>query len=124
MNINILLYFKAYAELEDDTPGQIHGITFKTDGKFKSSSTRAQGAETFANYTETDQSDTDEYKRNQVDGRFYFGLGVGISMILLFYLFVHQIPAYVEEEKQKTLREQELRRASAIIENKHPFGEA
>lgn len=27
--------FQAYAELEDNTPGSIYGITFKTDGKNK-----------------------------------------------------------------------------------------
>lgn len=32
-----ILFFQAYAELEDDTPGQIMGVTFKTDGKSSSS---------------------------------------------------------------------------------------
>lgn len=35
LNDKQLALLQAYAELEDDTPGSIHGITYKTDGKNK-----------------------------------------------------------------------------------------
>lgn len=35
LNEKQMALLQAYAELEEDTPGSIYGITFKTDGKNK-----------------------------------------------------------------------------------------
>uniref|UniRef100_A0A8W7P597 DnaJ homolog l(2)tid, mitochondrial n=1 Tax=Anopheles coluzzii TaxID=1518534 RepID=A0A8W7P597_ANOCL len=48
---------QAYAELEDDTPGQIMGVTFKTDGK-SSSSGSSSSSDSFTSSSSSSSSST------------------------------------------------------------------
>lgn len=49
---------QAYAELEEDTPGQIMGVTFKTDGKYSSASTASGSTSSAGGASSTSSSST------------------------------------------------------------------
>jgi hypothetical protein len=102
---------QAYAELEEDTPGQIFGLTYKTDGKssstteknstFSSSSAQStksmppneeqlsskytQGSEDFKDYSEKDMSGTFHWKQKQLDPKIYWV--IGMSLVLIGYIW-------------------------------------
>lgn len=119
---------KAYAELEKDTPGQIFGVTFKSDGK-SSTSTSEPISEKFTQrpdtqdtvYEEHDVKDTHEYKKNYLGPRFYFIFGMLIVFVAFMLTTMNSRESIVNHERDKTLaslREREQRR------DKGPFDEA
>lgn len=85
---------QAYAELEKDTPGQIHGITYKSDGKSSSADeadekvsekfTQRPKSEDFY-YEESDVKETQDYKERTKFST-YFGFGFAIVVILVTLL--------------------------------------
>lgn len=90
--------FQAYAELETDTPGQILGVTLKTDGKSNKSSSsndnndtkfwskQTQGERT-SDYEEHDRSnDAQHQKDKEIDTKIYFTAGALIIIGIFFYL--------------------------------------
>jgi DnaJ-class molecular chaperone len=113
---------KAYAELEKDTPGQIFGITYKSDGKSSSEpisekfTQRPKDEDTF--YEETDIKDTHAYKKNQIDARTYFMLGVVLVFTLLLLVLDNKKDEIVNYERDQTLAEQQRQK------QKSPFDEA
>ncbi|XP_058053494.1 protein tumorous imaginal discs, mitochondrial isoform X1 [Anopheles bellator] len=137
---------QAYAELEEDTPGQIMGVTFKTDGKsstsdsgsFSSSSTSAsssssswsssnvsekytQGArdESYGDYTTHDKTETTSYRKEQLGSRFYFSLGVLIVLGWFSYYMYHQNLAQFERDQEEA---RERQRQDQLYEKlKSPF---
>lgn len=125
--INLIL--KAYAEIEKDTPGQIFGVTFKSDGKSSNTSSepisekftqRPQSEDTF--YEEHDVKDTHDYKKNQLGPRFYFTIGMMIVFIAFLFSMEGRKESYIEYERDKTLDQQRQREANR--DKKSPFDEA
>lgn len=109
---------QAYAELEDDTPGQILGVTHKTDGKsasqsYTSTNFNTQGPKTDSEYTAHDVSDTQEYKKERLDGKFYFGIGVTLVMVA-FIFYSMNTDSYVEQEAKEAFERRQNREASIL----------
>lgn len=123
IKLNIYVLLQAYAELEKDTPGQILGVTFKSDGKSTESESsqekftqRPKGEDHY--YEEHDIKDTIDYKKNQIDFRTYFGFGFLIVFVLGVYLLNEKKEDFINIERDKTLARQQEKR------DKTPFDEA
>lgn len=110
---------QAYAELEENTPGQIMGITNKTDGKSTDgtmSDKFTQRSKDRDNYEEHDPTGTVEYHRKQSSGpNFYFYVGIGIVVLTFFLLFQSNAFGpmdldYEREQVYKRLAEREQER--------------
>lgn len=73
-----------------NTPGQIMGITNKTDGKSadgKISDKFTQRSNDNENYSEHDPTETVEYRKEQIGGsRFYFFIGLLAVTLGIFYV--------------------------------------
>lgn len=96
-----LKYFQAFAEIETDTPGQIFGVTFKTDGKSpndtstsrSTSKTQEPLSAKFTqgskddnfDFAQHDISDTKDYRKEILGGRSYFSFGVALIFIAFLY---------------------------------------
>lgn len=103
---------QAYAELEKDTPGQIHGITYKSDGKSSSDSDekvsekftqRAQN-EDFT-YEESDIKETQDY-RERPKASSYFMFGFCLVLITAFLLTVDGLTKnQLRDERERAMRE-------------------
>ena len=131
MSIEIDFVFpKAYAELEKDTPGQIFGVTFKSDGKSSSSAKssepisekltqRPTNEDTF--YEEHDTKDTNDHRKNQLDYRTYFIFGFFGVFVISWMLMTKKAPEILEYERDRTIAEQQLRQQN---QEKNPFDEA
>lgn len=125
------VFLKAYAELEKDTPGQIFGITFKSDGKSDSSDSSSENIsekltqrpkDEDTSYEEHDIKDTHEYKANVLGPRFFFALGIMISFALILYSLPNKIDENVNYERDRVLAERQ--RAQQENRQKSPFDEA
>lgn len=111
---------QAYAEIESDTPGQIFGVTMKKDGKRnfenvnfsteKVDSKFTQGAKETdaenANYQEHDKTGTHEYRKEQMDGKVWYGLGFLLLFGLGIYLIEYSQTKQIEIERNRVLDEQ------------------
>jgi hypothetical protein len=113
--------------MEKDTPGQIHGITYKSDGKSTSNSEdisdktqRARNEDFY--YEEKDETDTKQYKTTkEVNRKFYL---IGFIMIFVIYALSqaeNTTKSYLEMERDIALKEQERLRQER---QKTPFDEA
>lgn len=130
---------QAYAELEDNTPGQILGVTFKTDGKSTSDNTSSssskstkssdeeniskkftQGSFEDDNYKETDSTSTHAYRKELLDSRYYYSLGVCIVFIAFIIYSYNNMGSYLDDERNKVLFENERIKR----EGKSPFSDA
>jgi DnaJ-class molecular chaperone len=108
---------QAYAELEKDTPGQIFGVTFKSDGKSDASEeplsdkfTQRPQNEDFS-YEKHDIKDTDEYKASQFGFNFFFGVGLGLICFLTILVINRSTPEYVDAYRDFTLEQQKRRKS-------------
>lgn len=128
-----LLFFQiqAYAELEKDTPGEISGVTSKTDGKFTRSSTSSSAgsrstSSTFSSqsnehisskytqgydeskdsYSEHDPKGTHEYRKENNKEVLYFGIGFIAVLILGIYYFSNSVESTLTEEREKVFERQ------------------
>lgn len=105
--------------MEQDTPGQIMGITHKTDGKSNNSSTTenstastgetisekfTQGSREEKNYSKTDKSGTVEFEKEN-DSIPYKFLGMAIVIIGVFLFMNNQSQAIVEYERDQLFAE-------------------
>lgn len=128
---------QAYAELEENTPGQILGVTFKTDGKSTTSDNNTstseksstdeniskkftQGSFEDDNYKETDSTSTYAYRKEILDSRYYYSLGVCIVFVAFIVYTYNNMGSYLDEERDKTLFENERIKR----EGKSPFSDA
>lgn len=136
-----LYILQAYAELEKDTPGQIFGVTHKTDGKSSTSNSSStswtrsastsssstsssssappiderftQKANDERAYEATDERGTHEYARERNAERHFFMVGAGVVIgLALIWFMQNQTEAYVDFERDRTFREQAERRAA------------
>lgn len=122
-----------YAELEENTPGQILGVTYKKDGKsndssstssFSSSSTKSkpkadeevsskytQGAkhDDFNNYSATDTSETHETKKDQLGRQFYFAMGFFLIFCLAFWYNDSRSQDTLNRERDASIERQRIR---------------
>lgn len=80
-----------------------------------------QGTKEFDNFQEHDVKDTRDYKKERLDGRFYFGIGLFLVFAGFFYYLVNGEEAYIERERDKTLEAQRVQREKR---GKSPFDEA
>lgn len=110
---------QAYAELETDTPGQIYGVTVKSDGKpnlekdIPKSDTIdskfTQGVKETeadnASYQEHDKTDTHEYRKEQLDGKVWYALGFVLLFGLGAYLANYSQGKQMEIERDRVLEE-------------------
>lgn len=125
---------QAYAELETNTPGQIMGITNKTDGKSTDgnmSDKFTQRSKDRDSYSEHDPTDTVEFQKEQLGGsRFYFFTGIVIVVMGIYYLMQsrpHMDLDYEREVVYQRLAEREEERRVEEEERKSrlkPFREA
>lgn len=110
-NFFLIYIFQAYAELEKDTPGQILGVTFKSDGKSTSSSSssepisekftqRPQNEDTY--YEEHDIKETKYYKQRDISPRIWFAFGFMLIFLITSYL-MSSPEDYAIRERDKTL---------------------
>lgn len=82
---------QAYAELEKETPGQIYGVTFKSDGKSSSSNNSETLSEKFTQREKEEEEketypDLDEFRKKRREYQYYFGMGVLVVIILALIL--------------------------------------
>lgn len=136
IHFNIISISQAFAELEDNTPGQIMGITRKTVGKSSESRNTTstdnqtgqqdepisqnftQKAEYDDGYSPTDKTDTHEYRKEKIESNFYYYFGF-IVVFLGFVLFMQlNTETLVEYERDKTLK---ARAAEAAAASHVPF---
>lgn len=108
-------FLQAYAELEKDTPGQIHGITYKSDGKSTESSTesdekvsdkftqRAKNEDFY--YEESDVKETQDYReRTKVSSYFWFGFC--LVLIVAFAVSADSMArSTLRDERDRAMRE-------------------
>lgn len=120
---------QAYAELEDNTPGQILGVTFKTDGKSSDNTTSSdekvakkftQGSFEDDNYKETDSTGTHDYRKELLGSRYYFTLGVLLIFVGWMYYSYNDLGGTLDKEREKALFENERIKR----EGKSPFSNA
>lgn len=122
IHFNVIFSLQAYAEIEENTPGQIMGVSIKTDGKSAtsgSSSTRStsdesisakftQGAREDDNYSKTDETDTHEYRKERLGPNFYFFFGFFlISMGFFGYMIMPNYDDDFDYERQKVIQARE-----------------
>lgn len=126
-----LCYSQAYAELETDTPGQIFGVTHKTDGKSSnwtssssSSSTRRKAAENISEkftqgprpdeYEEHDESASGDPPKNLLDNPKFFHI---LGFIIVVYIIVYLSRQFEEESmidrRNRALADQKVRNERA-----------
>ena len=108
---------QAYAELEKDTPGQIFGVAFKSDGKSSEDEnlsekfTQGVGIEENKYEEEPDHKDTVDYHREQKSNKFWFGVGF---VMVIFLIGMSMAEKTSEENHYKfrdyTLEKQRLKR--------------
>lgn len=129
---------QAYAELEDNTPGQILGVTFKTDGKSTNSTNSSsetsnkstsnetvsskftQGSFEDDNYKETDSTATHAYRKELLDSRFYYTIGVLIVFVAFITYTYQNMGNYLNDERDKILYQNERIKR----DGKSPFSDA
>lgn len=105
-------------------------MTFKSDGKSSSSSSETisekftqRPKDEDTHYEEHDQTETLDYKKNQLDYRVYFAFGV-LGIFIISYVFTStKTQDMLDYERDRTLAEQQqqLRRQN---QEKSPFDEA
>lgn len=107
----------AYAELEEDTPGQILGVVHKKDGKSKDGSASGsddgqQGPETLSDkytqkatdepvYEEHDKKGSAEYKKSKHPINMYFVAGFAAVLFYGFIYFINDPIRVYEMSKDK-----------------------
>lgn len=122
-------YSQAYAELETDTPGQICGVTYKTDGKSSSwtsssSTTRRKTAENISEeftqgpkreeYESHDKSGSGEQPSKLSENQRMFNvLGAAIVIFIVAYMFLQSREQYVIDRHKQALAEQKARNERA-----------
>lgn len=122
-------YSQAYAELETDTPGQICGVTYKTDGKSSSwtsssSTTRRQTAENISEeftqgpkceeYESHDKSASGEQPSKLSDNRKMLNvIGAGIVICIVAYMSRQSREQYVIDRRKQALAEQKAQNERA-----------
>ncbi|XP_022836352.1 uncharacterized protein LOC111363727 isoform X2 [Spodoptera litura] len=99
----------AYAELEEDTPGQIHGVSLDRDEKAKTSSdtgagkSKSSGTFTGGEHIHQANRDTDDHERNNSktwtfleslgdaykSNKMYFVSGFVMAVIVSMYVMMH-----------------------------------
>lgn len=105
---------QAYAELEKDTPGQIHGIIYKSDGKSSSTSeSNEKVSEKFTQraknedfyYEESDIKETQDY-RERTKASSYFMFGFFLVLITAFMLTGDKLTkSQLRDERERAMRE-------------------
>lgn len=88
--------FKAYAEIESDTPGSIHGVTNTKEGK---SSKRKPQGETDSAYKEHDRSEEYGYWEGKAADAYQRNVMIGILLVaVILYFFLRRPGMSVEEQ--------------------------
>lgn len=104
-------------------------MTYKSDGKSKTSSSSSEPiSEKFTQrptdedtvYEEHDIKDTHDYKKNQLGPREYFVFGFIIVFLLFLASLASNTKTYVEYERDRTLAKQ----SREAKREKSPFDEA
>lgn len=114
---------QAYAEIEENTPGQIFGMAFKKDGKSSADNSEnifTQGAndDRSDDYKSHDKTDTHEYRQNKIGSGFYFAIGFGLILAgSILYMNDTGSQQMLDYERDKTLREQ----AEAAVEEQRQY---
>lgn len=117
---------QAYAELEDDTPGQIFGVTHKTDGKSSSFSASSSDSSTRSSSSSSSESSSkfktqgpekEEYVAHDISGRSdykrpnnsrkWMWIGSGIGMLFALYLLNQKNDEYEMQIVQERLAKKE-----------------
>lgn len=123
--------------MEKDTPGQILGVTHKSDGKSEQTSSSSSSARSSSSsgtqsppiaerftqkasdedaYTSHDTSDTHEHRDAQKEKRYFYAGAASVVIFGLYYLLLSgSHTSYVDYERDRTLREQ---REEAAIRDK------
>lgn len=137
MNIFVL---QAFAELEDNTPGQIMGITRKTVGKSTESKHTTstdnkttgqpdepisqeftQKAEHDDSYSPTDKTGTHEYRTEKNESNYYYYFGFAVIFVGVYIFMQTNTEAIVEYERDKTLKARAAEVAAAAAASHVPF---
>ncbi|XP_070496457.1 protein tumorous imaginal discs, mitochondrial-like isoform X1 [Chironomus tepperi] len=105
---------QAYAELEKDTPGQIYGITYKSDGKSENTSSETisekftQGKNSVKE--EEDDPNPEEVKRKKSEYKYFFLLGlISIYIITVLVMREKQDEDLVNKYRDLTFEKQRAR---------------
>uniref|UniRef100_A0A2M4D0C9 DnaJ homolog l(2)tid, mitochondrial n=1 Tax=Anopheles darlingi TaxID=43151 RepID=A0A2M4D0C9_ANODA len=118
---------QAYAELEEDTPGQIMGVTYRSDGKSTASSSSTSSSsssstwssenvsekltqgtrdDSYRDYKPQDETETHDYQKEQLGSRFYYSLGVLLVLCWFGYYCLNQSNAQFEQERALVIERQ------------------
>lgn len=108
---------QAYAELEKDTPGQIFGVTFKSDGESSENisekqTQRPKDEDTY--YEEHDTSDTDQAKRKDVGPQAYYMLGIVMFIFIVLLIFAEKSDEILQEERERNIAEFQKREKKRV----------
>lgn len=115
----VFIFLQAYAELEKDTPGQIYGITHKSDGKSDNSSSNetisekfTQGKNSVNEEEEEILKNPEEIKRKKSEFKWFFMLGViAIYLVAIYIMRENEEEVLVEKYRELTLEKQRARSA-------------
>lgn len=89
--------------MEEDTPGQIFGLTSKnTSGKH----TQRPSDDENLDYKDTDDTDTQKHRANKLDARFYFAAGILMVVVLFFASLQDITQSHLDSERDRTLAKQ------------------
>lgn len=111
-SIHTHTHTQAYAEIEENTPGQIFGMAFKKDGKSSAENsdnlfTQGTKDDRSDEYKSHDQTDTHEYRRDKIGSLYYFSLGFALFVAAsIWYMSETGVSQVLDYERDKTLREQ------------------
>jgi hypothetical protein len=118
--------------MEKETPGQIHGITYKSDGKSSSSSdhedlskkTQRPPNEDFS-YDSNDYENTQEFKAKKAASSRYFKMGFFVVLAIFFLSQASdQNDKFLARERERAFNEQEMLRQRERERSASPFDEA
>jgi hypothetical protein len=96
--------------MEKDTPGQIYGMTQKSDGK-----SDEQFETQRAHAEEENNFDSEKLKEKQTQYKWYFFIGVVGITFLAFHLFgVHEEATAVDSMREYYLEKEAARRSKSV----------
>lgn len=108
--------------MEKDTPGQILGVTFKSDGKSSSSSEPVSDKFTQrptdedSYYEEHDIKETKYYKQREITPGMYFLVGFVMIFFLTAFLFESKKGDYINYERDLALARQKQQKDQSFDE--------
>lgn len=97
-SVHTILLFQAYAEIESDTPGTVHGVTNTKDGKSSTNANKPQGDtdNTYREHNKTEEDGYAEKKAFELKNRDVMTATV-VACIIIYWLFKEPNKSFQEQ---------------------------